>query len=144
MHNCTVLHFNALNTSQLHRIYTLRSKVFIVEQNCVYNDVDAIDLISFHLLIEHQNSLIAYCRIYLVENCFHIGRVVVDLNFRKSGIGKKLMQNAIEFCKNQNSTLAIKISAQNYLIKFYNNLGFIEQGNVYLEDGIPHVKMELL
>lgn len=143
MQNCTILHFNNLNASQLHSIYCLRSKVFIVEQNCVYNDVDAIDLISFHLLIEQQNALIAYCRIYKIENCFHIGRVVVDFNFRKNGIGKKLMQNAIEFCKNHNSKLSIEISAQHYLIKFYNNLGFKEQGSVYLEDGIPHVKMKL-
>lgn len=144
MQKCTILHFKELTTLQLHSIYKLRNNVFIVEQNCCYNDVDDIDLISYHLLIEQQNTLIAYCRIYKIKNYFHIGRVTVDYNNRKTGLGKLIMQKAIEFSKKQNPKSTIKISAQKYLIKFYNNIGFITIGKEYLEDGIPHIKMNLI
>lgn len=141
MADCSILPFGELNVYDLNAIYRLRSEIFIVEQNCAYNDVDEIDLISHHLLIKEEQTLLAYCRIYLIEDTYHIGRVVVKKDKRKLGLGKIVMQEALDYCKKENKLAKIEISAQSYLTRFYNELGFKEEGEGYLEDGIPHVKM---
>lgn len=141
MADCIIRPFSELSVFELNAIYRLRSEVFIVEQNCVYNDVDEIDLISDHLLISEAKQLIAYCRIYKIDKAFHIGRVVVNKDKRQLGLGKIIMNEALAYCKKENCSSNIEISAQSYLTRFYTELGFKSHGNEYLEDGIPHIKM---
>jgi ElaA protein len=136
--------FSELTVNQLFEIYKLRNEVFIVEQNCVYQDVDDKDLKSKHLLITIENILVAYARIIPPGISYKepgIGRVVVKKEFRGNNYAKILMKsclsNMFELFKNQD----IMLSAQTYLIKFYSDLGFNIEGNEYLEDNIPHIKM---
>ncbi|MCA6437999.1 MAG: GNAT family N-acetyltransferase [Bacteroidetes bacterium] len=142
MADCSIRPFTELSASEINAVYRLRSEVFIVEQNCVYNDVDEIDLISYHLLIKEGGLLLAYCRIYNIDKIYHIGRVVVKKDKRQFGLGKIVMKEALDYCKKENSQAKIEISAQSYLIRFYNEMGFKEEGEGYLEDGITHVKMK--
>jgi ElaA protein len=139
-------HFDELNTHQLYQIYKLRSKVFVVEQNCAYQDVDEKDPLAIHCLLIEDSELAAYCRILppgvSYAECA-IGRVVVDPVFRRKGLGRELMKLCItktrELFKNQE----IVISAQTYLTRFYEELGFVPEGTEYLEDAIPHIQMRL-
>ena len=138
------IQFNKLTTQQLHSIYKLRSQVFIVEQNCAYQDVDEFDLVAHHILMTDNNFILAYARILPPNlNCPQpsIGRVLVEKNYRSKNYGKQLMQ----YCLQQTQLLypkqKIVISAQSYLLKFYTDLGFKVVGNEYLEDNIPHTKM---
>ena len=136
--------FEALAVTELYQIYELRSKVFVVEQDCAYQDPDDKDLLAFHLLMFEGTVFTGYCRILPPGLSYSepaIGRVVVEKKFRGAGSGQKLMKHSIhktmELFKNQD----IVISAQSYLISFYTQLGFISEGSEYLEDNIPHVKM---
>jgi len=136
--------FNALTTKELFEIYKLRSEVFIVEQNCAYQDVDDKDLSALHVMLFSGPELAGYSRILPPGISYSepsIGRVALRKKFRNKGSGKVLMKQSLnktlELFKNQN----IVISAQSYLIKFYNGLGFVQEGEEYLEDDIPHVQM---
>jgi len=136
--------FNKLTTEQLFNIYKLRSEVFIVEQNCAYQDVDDFDLSAHHILLLNLDEIIAYARILPPNKNYpqpSIGRVLVEKDNRTKNIGKQLMT----FCINQTKLLypqqKIVISAQTYLVKFYNELGFTATNEEYLEDNIPHTKM---
>lgn len=137
--------FNELTTLQLYTILQLRNDVFVLEQACLYQDADGKDQASFHLCGWDENeSLIAYCRILppgLSYSQPSIGRVLTAFNHRKTGAGKLLMQQAIEECLEQFKCDQIKISAQLYLQKFYQALGFKTVGPSYLEDNIPHIEM---
>jgi len=142
----SLTHFNELSARQLYAIYKLRSEVFVVEQNCAYQDVDDKDLHAWHLMLCKNNELVGYCRLLppgLSYSESSIGRVVTVQSERGQGTGRQLMEEAIRhtfalFGKND-----ILISAQTYLIKFYKSLGFVEEGEVYPEDDIPHIKMRL-
>jgi ElaA protein len=137
--------FNDLSVSELYEILYLRNKVFIVEQNCPYNDTDGKDQASFHLCgKDDDNQLVAYARIIPPGITFEeasIGRVVSDPMHRRTGLGRELMEIAIEKTIGHFNTPTIRIGAQKYLQDFYNSLGFKAQGEEYLEDGIPHVEM---
>ena len=137
--------FEALTAAELYNILSLRSQVFVVEQNCVYLDTDGNDAASYHLCGWLQNKLVAYCRLMPPGIAYQqeasIGRVVTHASHRKEGYGKLLMQHAIEKTCSLFSVAQIKIGAQQYLINFYNNLGFNPCSQPYLEDGIPHVEM---
>jgi ElaA protein len=136
--------FNELSAVELYEILTLRNRVFVVEQNCPYNDTDGKDQASFHLSGRIANEIVAYARIVPPGIAFEeasIGRVVSDPSYRRSGLGRKLMENAIEKTLDQFNTLTIRIGAQRYLEDFYTSLGFKAEGEGYLEDGIPHVEM---
>jgi ElaA protein len=146
--NWQLLTFDKLSTTELYRIMRLRQHVFVVEQNCAYLDCDNQDQDSHHLLgrIKNQTSteLIAYLRICppkIQTNPPHIGRVVCAEDFRHSGIGKELVLQGISCCTRLFPSKPIKISAQQYLLKFYTNLGFRISTTPYDEDGIPHVGM---
>ena len=140
-------HFDDLTTAELYCILNLRSKVFVVEQNCVYLDTDGRDADSFHLCGWLENKLVAYCRLLppglAYENEASIGRVVADPAHRKDGLGKILMSKAIAETYKRFKVSSIKIGAQQYLTKFYGELGFTIISAPYLEDGIPHVHMRI-
>lgn len=140
------LSWEQLQSDVLYDIIKLRLEVFVVEQNCPYQDCDEKDKVSFHLLGYENNQLIAYCRIIpegiSYKNYCAIGRVVNHASVRNKGYGKILMQKAIELCKRQ-FEFPIKISAQAYLQKFYESLGFEIVSEPYLEDDIPHYAMVL-
>ncbi|MDG2444201.1 MAG: GNAT family N-acetyltransferase [Flavobacteriaceae bacterium] len=136
--------FNELSTHELYVILQLRSEVFVVEQDCVYQDLDNKDQDAYHVLGVLDNEIVAYARIFKPGDYFlesSIGRIVVKKEFRKFQYGYKLVENSIQFIENNLQQNTILISAQSYLTKFYNSLGFIRVGEEYLEDGIPHIKM---
>lgn len=136
--------FDQLTINELYDLLQLRSQVFVVEQDCVYQDIDAKDQKALHVLGFKNNKIVAYTRIFKPGNYFNeasIGRVVVADNERKFKYGYKIMEASINAIYTYFNTSTILISAQTYLRKFYNNLGFNQTGDGYLEDGIPHIKM---
>lgn len=141
----TIKAFNELTTTELYQILHLRSRVFVVEQNSVYLDPDNKDFNSHHLSIYANGNLAAYARLLPAglsyPNDVSIGRVVSDSAYRGLGLGNKLMNLAVEGCYELFGPSDIRISAQLYLLKFYQSHGFTEVGESYLEDGIPHIEM---
>ena len=138
--------FNALTAKQLFEIYKLRSEVFIVEQNCAYQDIDDMDASDKHVMLFDKDVLAAYARILPPGISYKepaIGRVVVKKTFRGKDLGKLLMQQCIDQLQDTYTNSEIVISAQSYLLKFYSDLGFKAEGKEYLEDDIPHTKMRL-
>ncbi|CAM1349989.1 GNAT family N-acetyltransferase [Tenacibaculum insulae] len=136
--------FNNLTTSELYELLQLRSEVFIVEQNCVYQDVDGKDQKALHVLGLKDDTIIAYTRLFDSNQYFDtpsIGRVVVKDSERKYGYGHDLIKASIQAIINNYNETKITISAQTYLKKFYESHGFIQVGEGYLEDDIPHIKM---
>ena len=136
--------FEDLSKSDLYSILRLRSEVFIIEQHCVYQDVDNKDQISLHVFLKKSNAIIAYARLFRPGDYFEeasIGRVVVSQKYRNKDYGKQIMNASINAVYKFFNQRKIKISAQCYLKNFYNDLGFLEQGESYLEDGIPHIAM---
>jgi ElaA protein len=142
--NWKIIDWKNLEKSDLYQIIQLRNQVFVVEQNCIYQDADDKDQKAFHLFAKQNDKIIAYARMFKSGDYFDnasIGRVVVNPTFRKQHLGKKLMQKAIDFVLNDLKENSIEISAQTYLIKFYKDLGFIPFGKEYLEDNLPHIRM---
>lgn len=136
--------FNDLNLDELYSLLRLRSEVFVVEQDCVYQDLDEKDKKAFHVLGIKNNELIAYARIFKPGDYFKeasIGRVVVSQKERGLGLAYKIMNTSIKAIHDVFNESIIKVSAQKYLKKFYTNLGFNQTGDEYLEDGIPHIAM---
>ena len=137
--------FEELSNQELYHIIRLRNAIFIVEQNCVFEDLDGKDLSQcYHLFYSIDEKVIAYARIFEPDVFYPqvcISRVCTSPNYRGNGIGRELMQAALE----QTSTLfpetSIRIEAQLYLQNFYESLGFKTIGDVYLEDGIKHIPM---
>jgi ElaA protein len=137
--------FAALSNTALYAILQLRNEVFVVEQNCVYQDADNKDQDAFHLSGWDGETLAASCRILPPGKAFEdasIGRVLIHIDYRKTGIGRQLMHLAIEKTLAQYHCTCITISAQQYLTNFYQSLGFVPTSTMYLEDGIPHLKMQ--
>ena len=138
--------FNELTLSELYAIMDLRSKVFVVEQNCVYQDLDNKDQKALHLIGEIENKIVAYSRLFKPGDYFDlacIGRVVIDADYRDKKWGHLLIQEGIKGVLKHYNETKIKISAQLYLKKFYESNGFVAQGKVYLEDDIDHIEMVL-
>lgn len=136
--------YQELTKEDLYSLLQLRSDVFVVEQDCAYQDVDGKDQIALHVLGFLDNKLIAYTRLFKPGEYFKlasIGRVVVAKNNRQNKFGYQIMEASIKAIKDYYKETTIKISAQCYLKKFYNNLGFKQIGEEYLEDGIPHIAM---
>jgi len=142
--NVVIKKFNDLSPLELYEILQLRSEVFVVEQDCVYQDIDGNDQKALHIIGTVENKIIAYTRCFRPGDYFKeasIGRVVVKESQRKFKRGNQIMNNSIKAINNHYKTKIIKISAQCYLNKFYTNLKFKSIGEKYLEDGIPHVVM---
>jgi ElaA protein len=136
--------FEDLTSIELYAIMQLRNEVFVVEQNCVYQDADNKDQQSYHLMGMKESKLIAYTRIIPPTIAYKepsIGRVVTSPSVRKNGIGKELMETSVQNLYTLFGHQPIKIGAQLYLEKFYSSLGFITTSDTYLEDNIPHVEM---
>ena len=142
--NVVIKKFNDLSTIELYEILQLRSKVFVVEQDCVYQDIDGNDQKALHIIGTIENKIIAYTRCFRPGDYFReasIGRVVVKESQRKLKRGNQIIKNSIKAINDHYKTNIIKISAQCYLNKFYTNLQFKPIGEKYLEDGIPHIYM---
>ena len=137
--------FEALTVVELYNLMQLRSEVFVVEQNCVYQDVDGKDQKAWHLLGEDNGETVAYARLFKPNDYFEqasIGRVVVKQSYRDKKLGHILMQEAILEIEKLFNETKITISAQLYLKKFYESHGFIQTSETYLEDDIPHIEMK--
>jgi len=137
--------FAELTTTELFRIYQLRVAVFVVEQDCVYQEVDDDDLIAQHLFrTDDAGHVLAYARLIPEPNQVRIGRVLVAASERKHGAGRELVTAAITAAKETYpQAQQIVIQAQAYLQKFYASFGFTPTSEVYLETGIPHLDMVL-
>jgi ElaA protein len=137
--------FSELTTLELHEIFKLRSEIFVVEQNCVYNDVDGKDIEATHIMIKKNSNIIAYIRVLSSGISYgdapSIGRVLVIKEARRKGIARKIVQVGIDYIIDILKEEKITIGAQEYLKSFYESLGFISVSDVYLEDGIPHLDM---
>lgn len=136
--------FNDLTLLELYAILQLRNEVFVVEQNCPYNDCDNKDLKAWHLMGMEHEKLLAYSRLIPPGISYRessIGRVVNSPSARGKGLGKELMIESIQRIKLLFHTESIRIGAQLYLLDFYNGLGFVRDSEIYLEDNIPHIEM---
>jgi len=136
--------FTDFTVKELYEVLQLRSEVFVVEQDCVYQDIDFKDQKALHVLGYKNEKLVAYTRVFKPGDYFEeasIGRVVVQKDERKYGYGHDLIKESIKAIETLLDTNTIHISAQTYLEKFYNTHGFVKTGEGYLEDGIPHIKM---
>jgi ElaA protein len=143
--NFQIKTFKELNTTELYNILQLRSEVFVVEQDCVYQDIDFKDQKSLHVFAYKNDKIIAYTRVFKPGDYFEnssIGRVVVADAERKHGFGHDLIKASIKAIKENYNADLITISAQKYLKKFYEAHQFIQVGEEYLEDGIPHIRMD--
>jgi len=144
MLNIVVKPFEALTTQELYSVLQLRSEIFVVEQNCVYQDMDNKDQKALHVLGYKNGKIVAYTRIFKPGDYFEyasIGRVIVSQKERKHSYGNDIMNASIKAVKDYFNETNIMIGAQCYLKRFYNKLGFKEVGEEYLEDGIPHIHM---
>ena len=136
--------FEELNPYELYMILRLRNEVFVVEQNCVFQDADDKDQNSYHLMGFHGDKLVAYTRLVPAGEIYEqpsIGRVVTSPSARGNGLGRDLMLKSIEMMYELYGKQDIKIGAQLYLKKLYESLGFEQVSDVYLEDGIDHIYM---
>lgn len=143
--NFIVKTFEELTKLELYKILQLRAEVFVVEQDCVYQDVDGKDEKALHVFGLKNNEIIAYTRIFKPGDYFDkasIGRVVVKATQRKFGYGHDLIKASIKAIKDFYNETTIVISAQVYLKKFYESHQFVQVGASYLEDGIPHIRMD--
>ena len=136
--------FDELTSAELYEILSLRVTVFMVEQNCLYNEMDGKDPKCAHLWCTMDGKILAYCRIVPPKVSYElpsIGRVVSHPDSRHLKLGHQLMRNAIEIIQNHFQTNSIKISAQSYLKNFYAQYGFEQTSDEYLEDNLPHMEM---
>jgi len=146
MSNITTIHkkFSDLSTQELCDILELRQNVFIIEQGCIYPDIDGLDTLGEHIWLQAEEDIISYLRI-LPSSKKHklptIGRMITHPDYRKMGYGKRLMQKGVEISRAIYPSLPIFLSAQVEAKPFYEQLGFIASGEAYLEDGIYHIDM---
>ena len=140
----SVKSFDSLTPFELYAIMRLRNEVFVVEQNCVFQDADNKDQDCHHLMLTDQDFLVAYSRLVppgISYDEMSIGRVISSPKYRNTGAGKLLMQKSIEACYDLFGKASIKIGAQLYLKNFYESFGFVQTSDVYDEDGIDHIEM---
>ncbi|MDY8135311.1 GNAT family N-acetyltransferase [Aquimarina sp. 2201CG5-10] len=143
--NFTVKRFDEISAEEMYKILGLRAEVFVVEQNCVYQDIDDKDQEALHVIGIKENTIVAYTRIFSPGDYYEeasFGRVVIPKSHRQFGYGHNLIKESINAIESFFNTKEIKISAQTYLKKFYETHGFKQVGEEYLEDGIPHMAMK--
>jgi ElaA protein len=143
--NWQLKHYNDLSLNEFHDIIALRIKVFVVEQNCPYLELDGKDKKAYHLICRNgTGDIVATARILppgVSYDDTSIGRVVIDESIRGNGVGHDLMIKSVEFCGVEFGNTPIQISAQKHLEKYYEQHQFYSTGKEYLEDNIPHVEM---
>lgn len=136
--------FDELQIDELYKILQARIEVFVLEQNCVYPDLDGLDQKAIHLWAEEDSKILAYCRIFdrgiKYEEC-SLGRVLTTRLGRGRKLGKQLLRFATSIIEIRYNSEEVRISAQDYLLKFYSEFGFVASAKKYLEDGIPHTQM---
>ncbi|PCH77763.1 MAG: GNAT family N-acetyltransferase [Flavobacteriaceae bacterium] len=138
--------YSELTVDELYEIMQLRARVFVVEQDCVYLDLDGKDPLATHIFLKDDGVICAYARIFGPGDYFKsasIGRVVVHSNYRGLDLGNTIVSACLTAVCDIYKTKKIIISAQKYLINFYEKHGFITRGKIYLEDGIEHISMEI-
>lgn len=143
----SLVSFDQLSPLQLYAILKLRSEVFVVEQQCIFLDMDDKDPHCYHLMGWKDKELVATTRLVPPGISYpeaSIGRVATSLSIRRTGIGKELMERSIALAIELFKTNTLVIGAQLYLEKFYSNLGFRKSSEIYLEDGIEHIEMTLI
>lgn len=136
--------YKDLTIEELYRILKVRNEVFVVEQNCPYQDCDGKDKLAYHLFLEVNGNIIAYTRILdkgVSYNEVSIGRFLVQEKHRGKGLAKEMLVKAISFIEESLNEKAIRLSGQVYIKDFYKSFGFKEVSDTYLEDDIPHVEM---
>lgn len=135
--------FNGLSNEELYRILKLRADVFILEQNCMYNDYDFVDFSAKHLFIQDGEEVVAYARLYFKnEKLGSFGRVVVHPDYRKQGLGREVVAATLQELR-KTAVSEVLISAQTYLKAFYESFGFVQCSGEYDDEGIPHIDMQL-
>ncbi|MGL4570582.1 MAG: GNAT family N-acetyltransferase [Clostridium sp.] len=142
--NWIIKTFNELTSEELYKILQLRNEVFILEQECPYQDLDSKDQSSYHLFLKDNDEIIAYLRIIekgISYDQTSIGRVIVKKDYRGKNIARDMLLTSIGFIEDTLHECEIKIQAQAYLENFYSSLGFKKISDVYLEDNIPHLDM---
>ncbi|MBH68936.1 MAG: GNAT family N-acetyltransferase [Rhodospirillaceae bacterium] len=141
----TCAELKRISVTRLHEILKIRQQVFIIEQTCIYSDIDDYDILSSHLLgINKQDELIAYCRIIPPGTIYEeaaIGRVLVEKKYRGMGLGRELMLEAHKHCRTLYGTRVVRLNAQEYLKKFYESLGYRFIAGPHDEDGVLHIEM---
>lgn len=140
--------FDQLTPKEIYEVLALRQEVFVVEQYCPYQDADNKDFDSFHLLGKNEhNHLVTYARLIpkgiSYPNATSIGRILSAPKYRAAGMGRKLLDASLRHMKILFGEQTIRIGAQCYLLGFYQKFGFEAVGDTYLEDGIPHIEMEV-
>ncbi|HEY0222104.1 GNAT family N-acetyltransferase [Lactovum miscens] len=139
--------FDEMTVDELYKILELRSEVFVVEQNCAYQDIDDKDQHSLHIFYAEEDEILAYARLMPRGTNFidalSIGRVLVKKKARRRGMARELMELSIVRVREAFGDGLIRIHGQSYLQEFYESLGFVNKGDEFLEDGIPHRTMEL-
>lgn len=141
----TIKSFESLSVNELYNILRLRSEIFLVEQNCVYLDLDGKDQKALHLFGTFEGNIVAHARLFKPGISFvhaSIGRVTVEAKHREKKWGHELMRQAIAGVLEHFGETEITIGAQLYLKKFYESHGFVQTSEMYLEDDIPHIQME--
>lgn len=143
--NKIISHFNDISVDHFHDIAALRIKIFVIEQNCPYQELDGKDKDAFHLYYINQNNEVVAATRILPQGISYdevsIGRVVVDESYRGTGLGHEIMKQSMLFIKEQYGDVDVRLSAQKHLENYYGRHNFRSTGKEYLEDGIPHVEM---
>ena len=145
MFQSTIKRYNDLSKDQFFDILKLRIEIFVVEQCCYYQELDDEDKEAFHVSIYNDGIIVAVGRIIpnLHNKEVKIGRIAVKMEHRKKGLAYKMMKDIMNFISKKYKNFSVLLSAQTYLIEFYQSFGFKEIGNTYLEDGIEHINMVL-
>lgn len=145
MFQSTIKPYNELSKDQFFDILKLRIEIFVVEQCCYYQELDDEDKVAFHVSIYNDGIIVAVGRI--IPNFYNkevkIGRIAVKMEYRKKGIAYIMMKDIMNFISKKYNNFSVLLSAQTYLIEFYQSFGFKEIGSMYLEDGIEHINMVL-
>ena len=128
--------FAELSTARLYSILHLRVEVFVVEQECAYSEIDNLDAQATHYWVDDEAGIASYLRLLHEDDCYRIGRVVTRIDARSKGLSKRLMHHVMSITEGP-----WVLSAQSYLHDWYTDLGFLQTGPEFLEDGIPHIPM---
>ncbi len=142
--NFQIKQFKELNVGEMYDILRMRNEVFVLEQESIYQDCDEKDRRAFHMLGRENGKIVTYLRILdkgVSYDEISIGRVLVDRQYRGTGLGREIVLKAMDFIEQHLNEKEIRISAQEYLVNFYESLGFVVTSDVYIEDSISHVEM---